>query len=300
MELPGWLKVYLKGVLMGAADTVPGVSGGTIALITGIYERLVDAVASLTRLPSEARQGSWKEEFDNLDIFFLAILGSGVATSVVLLSRVMHSALTVFPAPTNALFLGLIGASAVVLYREVSLDTAGRMAAAVAGFAAAFTVAGVSGSGFLGHSFPVVFLTGVVASAAMLLPGISGAAFLYILGQYAYMTGALKRVVDAVATFNAGPGFTGDVAAVLIFIAGVAAGLLTVARAVSRALERNREATMAALVSLMVGSLRLPVEEILGATAAWDATGVAAVLVPAAAGTVLVLALDRYTAELRF
>ncbi|MFB6294326.1 MAG: DUF368 domain-containing protein, partial [Candidatus Nanohaloarchaea archaeon] len=131
-SLRDWLVVYAKGVLMGAADTVPGVSGGTIALITGIYERLVDAVASLDpaplrhvpRLHREAARRRLLADLRDRDIAFLAVLGLGVATAVVLLSRFMHTALVQYPGPTNALFFGLIAASAAVLYTEVAVDAA--------------------------------------------------------------------------------------------------------------------------------------------------------------------------------
>ncbi|MDY6769025.1 MAG: DUF368 domain-containing protein, partial [Candidatus Nanohaloarchaea archaeon] len=256
MSLRAWLVVYLKGVAMGAADTVPGVSGGTIALITGIYERLVSAVSALdhrllhrlSRLAVHGERGRVVEELVDRDLPFLLVLGAGVASAVVVLSRFMHTALVQFPVATNALFLGLIGASAVVLYGEVAVDTAWRAAAAVTGFVLAVLVTGVSGNGGLGHALPVVFAAGAVASAAMLLPGISGAAFLYILGQYTFMTGRLERFVDAVLTFPAAPAtLAADAAVVLTFLAGVGTGLVTVAHAVRWALDRERAATMAFL-----------------------------------------------------
>ncbi|MFB6294433.1 MAG: DUF368 domain-containing protein, partial [Candidatus Nanohaloarchaea archaeon] len=277
MDVRDWLIVYLKGVAMGAADTVPGVSGGTIALITGIYERLVAAVAALSPAPlrhlgqvhTDAGRRRFRDELGEMDVWFLAVLGTGVASAVVVLSRFMHTALVQYPAATNALFFGLIGASALVLYRAVSLDGPRRIAAAAASFAAAFLVVGVSGGTGFGHSLPVVFAAGMVASAAMLLPGISGAAFLYILGQYAFLTGRLERFVDAILALPRTPAtLAADAAVIAVFLAGIGAGLVTVARGVQWALQRDRATTLTALVSLMAGSLRLPVERIAAETAA--------------------------------
>ncbi len=304
-----WLAVYLKGMLMGAADTIPGVSGGTIALITGIYERLVTAIASLDPRPLRHLLRPWDAEergrladgLSEMGVPFLLVLGAGIATAVVGLSRFMHAALVQYPVPTNALFFGLIAASAVVLYREVSVDTVGRAAAAVVGFLVAFLVTGVSGGGGVGHSLPVVFLSGAVASAAMLLPGISGAAFLYILGQYEFLTGRLTRFVDAVVAMPGGAAtLAADAAIIAAFLAGLAVGVLTIAHAVRWAMEHYREATLVALVSLMVGALRLPVENILAGTDGWTAGAVGAVAIAAAAGAALVLGLDRSTDDLTY
>ncbi|MDY6761848.1 MAG: DUF368 domain-containing protein [Candidatus Nanohaloarchaea archaeon] len=309
MTLRDWIVVYLKGVAMGAADTVPGVSGGTIALITGIYERLVAAFAALSPAPlqhlrqvhrSDARR-ALLDDFEAMDVPFLLVLGAGIATAVVVLSRFMHTALVQYPAPTNALFFGLIGASTVVLLDSVSLDTPRRVLVAAGGFLAAFLVTGVSGGGGLGHALPVVFVAGAVASAAMLLPGISGAAFLYILGQYAFLTGRLSRFVDALLAFpRIPPTLAADAAVITVFLAGVGTGLVTIARAVERALERDRATTLTVLVALMAGSLRLPVENVVRETAAVTPVTAAGVLLPASAGAAAVLLLDRYTDEMQY
>ncbi|MDY6776739.1 MAG: DUF368 domain-containing protein [Candidatus Nanohaloarchaea archaeon] len=290
------LEVYVKGLLMGAADTIPGVSGGTIALITGIYARLVQAISSIDAVfildLLRFRGGFW-EDLREADVPFLVVLGLGVATSVALLSGLMHSALETYPAPMNALFLGLIGASAVVVFRGVSVDSYRPVLSASLGFAAAFLVTGFSASGSFGHSLPVVFLVGAVASAAMLLPGISGAAFLYVLGQYEYLTGVVSGFAGS---FLAGSwtGLTSRGAVVAVFLSGVLVGLATISRAVSYSLRRSRDITMAFLIGLMLGALRLPVENI-SVSSSWNPAGSAAVIVSAAAGASTVLIIDRMT-----
>ncbi|MFB6076810.1 MAG: DUF368 domain-containing protein, partial [Candidatus Nanohaloarchaea archaeon] len=255
-----WIGIFLRGVAMGTADTIPGVSGGTVALITGIYGRLVAAVAAVPSLAADVpdlvrREDSPSSRLRSADIPFLLVLLAGILAAVVTLSGVIHTLMGRYPAPMNALFFGLIAASAAVVRRDVTAASARTAAAASAGFLAAFLVTGVSGGAGIGNTLPAVFVSGAVASAAMLLPGISGAAFLYILGQYAYLTGTLSRFTGSVlsgsVSMSAG-------AVVLVFVAGVAAGVVSIARLVGHALDRAPDATMAALVGLMVGALRLP------------------------------------------
>jgi len=132
---------------MGAADAIPGVSGGTIALITGIYQRLIGAITTIdldqlrrivsgfrSRNRTDAVAALWE-----LDLGFLLALGAGVLTAVVTILHVFHDLLAGVPVGTYGFVFGLIGASAVVLYREVSLETRGQKTAAVAGFLVAFS-----------------------------------------------------------------------------------------------------------------------------------------------------------------
>lgn len=303
--------VYLKGAAMGAADTIPGVSGGTIALITGIYERFVTALAELDpsalryvpRLHTADGRRGLVRSLSRMDFFFLVALALGVFTAVLTLSQVVHTALVSYPAPTFAFFFGLIAASAVVLYDAVSVESGRAVAAAVAGFVVAFLVTGVSEGGVLGHSLPVVFGAGAVGITAMVLPGISGAFILLLLGQYEFLTGTLSAVVDgAVGALTGGSsaGLASGLVTVAAFGSGAVVGLLTVARVIRWALAAYRAATLAFLVSLMVGSLRLPVVRVLDGVAVWTPGAAAAVGGAALAGAAAVLALDRYTADLDY
>ncbi len=303
----GWLAIYLKGICMGAADIVPGVSGGTIALIVGIYDRLVSAIASLdpralrhlARVHEPAARQAFRAELVEMDVPFLFALGLGVVTAVLVLSRIIHAVFEAYPAYVNAFFFGLIAVSAVLIYRDAAVDTLARAAVALVGFALAFTVSGLA-AGESSGSLPVVFVAGAIAISAMILPGISGAAFLYILGQYEFMLDALTRTVDGVLaleltaeTFEAG-------LVVAAFLAGAAIGILTVAHLVAWALSTYRVATLVFLVSLMVGALRLPLEQVyaeLGTPGPVPALGLA---VAAGIGVAAVLALDRATGSLEY
>jgi len=305
------LVVYLKGVAMGTADAIPGVSGGTIALITGIYERLIAAITSLdprllghaAGLHSRPGRRRLAEALREMDVPFLLVLGAGVLTAVIVVARVAVHALEVARAPTYAFFFGLIAASAVVLYREVEPSTPGQIGAGVAGFAVAFVVAGASGSDVLAHSLPVVFLAGTIAISAMVLPGISGAAILILLGQYHYLSETLTAFVDRLlALLDRGTldALVDPGTVVVTFLAGAVIGLLTVAHVIKRALDAYRVGTLVFLVSLLVGTLRLPVVEVLEAVGEWDGITTATILGAAAVGGLAVLALDYFTDDLSY
>jgi putative membrane protein len=306
--LPWWLSVYLKGAAMGAADTVPGVSGGTIALIVGVYERLVTAITELDPMAvlllgdihtSDGR-AALLARLREMEVPFLLALGGGVLTAVVTLSRLLEVALAEFPAPTFAFFFGLIGASAVVLYGEVDIATPRRAAVAVAGIVAAFLLTGPIAAA-LPSTLPVVFLAGAIAISAMVLPGVSGSFLLLVLGQYEFMVGTLGTFVDAVFAVVTG-GARADLAApgsvVLTFCAGAAVGLLTVAHVIRWALDHYRAATLTLLVSLMVGALRLPAREVAENVGQPTPAVVGGLLAAGLAGAVLVLGLDHITADL--
>ncbi|MEF8880892.1 MAG: DUF368 domain-containing protein [Halapricum sp.] len=311
-SLYGWLAIYLKGVAMGAADSVPGVSGGTIAFITGIYERLIAAITELdpkaVLLLAEIHQGSGRrrlyERLVEMDVPFLVTLGIGVVTAIVGVSRVVHAALQQAEALTFAFFFGLIAASAIVLYEQISVGTPGRLAAAAVGFTVAFLVSGVTGGSDVAHSLPIVFVAGSIAIVAMILPGVSGAFFLVLLGQYEYLTGVLTTFVDRLIAV-----LTGDRAlvstlesatTVVTFVVGALVGLFTVAHLIRWALDRYRVATLSFLVSLMVGALRLPVLRIRTNTATLSIETVLPLLASIAIGGGVVLALDRYTDDLSY
>lgn len=305
-----WLSIYLKGVCMGAADIVPGVSGGTIALIAGIYDRLIAAIAGLDprilatvpALASGEGRARFRDELLEMDVPFLLVLGLGIGTAVLLMSRLITAAFEAYPAVLNGFFFGLIAASAVVIYRVTDVDTPGRIGALLFGAVLAFVVSGATESGG-DASLLLVFLAGAIAISAMVLPGISGAAFLYILGQYEYMLGALTEFTDALVGLLGG----GTVEAVVdpgvpvvAFMIGAVAGLLTMARLVKRALERNRMATLGFLVGLMIGALRLPVDEAAAATEVWTPGLLAAVVGATLVGAAVVLGFDHYTDSLDY
>ncbi|PSQ55121.1 DUF368 domain-containing protein, partial [Halobacteriales archaeon SW_12_67_38] len=196
----------------------------------------------------------------------------------------------------------LIAASAIVLSEHVSLDTPRRVAVAVFGFVLAFALSGPEVSNSMPNTPLFVLVAGSIAIAGMILPGISGAFFLYILGQYDYLVGTLTTFTDGLAGLASG----GSVGAliepavvILAFGIGALVGLFSIAYAIRWALANYREATLTFLVSLMVGALRLPATRVVENTPVTTrATG--SVLVVTAIGGALVLLVDRYTADIEF
>lgn len=304
------LVVYLKGLCMGAADAVPGVSGGTIALIVGVYERLVGAITELDprvlehvpRLHTRDGRAALAEDLVAMDVPFLAALGFGVVTAVGVMSGVMHVAVTEYPAVTYAFFFGLIGASAVVLRDELSVGTPRGVAAAVAGFTFAFLLSGTTAGTDASHALPVLFLSGAIAISAMILPGVSGSFILVLLGQYEYLTdapGALVR--ELVATLGGdASGLVPAATVVGVFVSGAVVGLLTISHAVKYALDNYRRATLTFLVALIVGALRAPVLEVSRSVVVWTPGVIGVVVGAAVVGAALVLGLDYVTDDIDY
>lgn len=239
------LLLSLKGACMGAADTVPGVSGGTIALITGIYEQLLAAIRSadqtvISRLVHLDVAGA----VAHLHTRFLLFLFSGIAVAVISLARIVSHFLAFYPVSTWSLFFGLIAASIGSVGRKVDSW----------GGATVFMFSGGAGFAYIlvglvpaqtPDTLPFVFFSGMLAICAMILPGISGAFILVLLGKYEFMVAALKNPFLPVNTII-----------IAVFAVGCGAGLAVFSRVLKHLLERFRPAVMAFLTGLLAGSLR--------------------------------------------
>jgi putative membrane protein len=266
-----YLSVYLKGLGMGTADAIPGVSGGTIALITGIYQRLIHAISAidvytgldLLKALGSGDKSNLKQQIDNIDGYFLVSLAAGIMTALFFVLNLMHYLLANFTVITYGFFFGLIAASAILLFSHAQLETHRSRIAALTGFLTAFLLSGY-GAATLGNSLPVLFISGAVAVSAMLLPGISGSLILVIMGQYDFMTTALSDFTDAVLSIgDTGlEGVAESAPPIVVFVSGALVGVFSVANVVQKALDRYRKATMAFLVSMIVGALRAPVAEV--------------------------------------
>lgn len=306
-----WLVIYLKGVCMGAADTVPGVSGGTIALIAGIYERLISAIAGIDprvlehvpRLHTEEGRTALRRDLIEMDVPFLIALGLGIVTAVIVMAEIMHTAIDQFPVPTSAFFFGLIAAAAIVLYRYVSIDTPSRVVAALVGFGLAFVVAGFTSGDSGAHPPLLLFGSGAIAISAMVLPGVSGAFILYMFGQYEYMSNLPGQFIGellGVATGGDPNALISIGTPIAAFVTGALIGLFTVTHIIRYALSNYREATLTFLVSLMLGSLRAPVEAIEKETTTLTPEIIAVIGAAAVGGGALVVFLDRFTEDIEF
>lgn len=235
-----WAGLYAKGLAMGLADIVPGVSGGTIAFISGIYDELVATIAGLDRrllgtLRKEGVRGAWQAG----NLGFLAVLLAGIGTSVFAFAGLLHWLLANRPVELWAFFFGLVAASVLLVGRRVADRRAGIWTLAAAGAVLAVVITSLPP---LVRSDAPLFLAAAaaVAACAMVLPGISGAFILLILGAYAPVIAALDSL---------------DLVRLATVSLGIVAGLLAFSRVLRRLLARHRTPTLAVLTGFLVGSL---------------------------------------------
>ncbi len=239
-----------RGFLMGGADAIPGVSGGTVALILGIYPRLVAAISRFDlRLLGLLTGGEIREAAVHVDFRFLFFLLVGIGAGLGGLMSTMHHLLEHEMQRTFAAFFGMIVASCWIVGRMVGRFDGARAAGAVGGAAFAYWLVGLPLLQNPPESALWIFLCGAVAICAMILPGISGAFILLILGAYHEITG----IVRGLAAGDAG---TEAITTLAAFAAGAVTGLLAFSKVLHALLARHRAMTMAVLTGFMVGSLR--------------------------------------------
>lgn len=238
------IATYVKGMAMGAADIVPGVSGGTIALIAGIYERLINAIGSIgpDLWQVYRRQGGLKglmAIWRHVDATFLLVLVLGIATSFATLAGFIKHLLDNQPLLIWSFFFGLVIATVGILLGEIKRWNVARAGLFVFGIVAAV---GISSMPLISTepSLPYIFFAGAIAICAMILPGISGSFILLLLGVY-------DRVLEAVHNFNLSIIFT--------LMAGMVTGLLLFTRALKWLLSRYYQGTLALLTGFIAGSL---------------------------------------------
>ncbi|MCQ1539369.1 DUF368 domain-containing protein [Methanocalculus taiwanensis] len=242
--------IFLRGLIMGGSDIVPGVSGGTMAFITGIYGRLVHAIASvrphtLIRLLRGDIQG-FKEDVLAADPIFLIILLAGIGSAALLMSRAILHILDTYPGEAFGFFLGIIVASAILIAIQIKSVKKSAIIFIGAGLGVGYLMGSLPPGSF-GHSLPMIFATGMIALCAMILPGISGAYLTLILGQYEYLLQAIKDV---------------SLPEIITFIAGGALGILLFSRALRYLLDHYTAILLAFLTGLMLGSTRTLFERI--------------------------------------
>lgn len=270
--------IFIRGFLMGSADTIPGVSGGTIALITGIYERLIHAISSikfgfikpLLKLDFKGFKNKLLEEID-FELFIPLILGIGVA--ILTLSKVITYLLEYHTAYTFSFFLGLILASAYILYTKLDEINIKLIILTIIGIVLSYIFVGLNPIA-ANHSLIVLFFSGLIAICAMILPGISGSFLLLLLGQYEYMLNSLNSL---------------NITEIVVFIAGALIGILGFSKILNYLLENYESATMAFLIGIMVGTLRLPINQVTSnLTGSWLVCLILAII-----GVVLIIVLEK-------
>ncbi|GGE71915.1 DUF368 domain-containing protein [Streptosporangium jomthongense] len=225
---------------MGAADIVPGVSGGTIAFITGIYFRLLEAINAIPgAVFRHLFRGNPRAFWQACDATFLSTLLAGILASIVTLATVISFMLTEYPILIWSFFFGLILASVWHVGRQALNYRLTLLIPLIIGVAVAWWITTLSAVQ-LNPSAAMFFAAGAVAICAMILPGISGSFILVILGMYGPVLAAIKSF---------------DIALLLLFMAGCLAGLLSVARLITWAFHRYHDPVLALLTGFMIGAL---------------------------------------------
>lgn len=237
-----WMLLFFKGAAMGAADVVPGVSGGTIAFITGIYTRLLNALKSLTpqalgTLFSEGFAAFWKA----IDGNFLLILFSGIISSLLTFANLINYGLDHYPILVWSFFFGLVLASIIYLLKQMPHWRWQEVLAIIVGSIVALIIVSIKPVQLSGEWW-MLFLAGAIAICAMILPGISGSFILLLLGMYKVFIEALQSM---------------DLVLLTSFAAGCGLGLLGFSHLLSWLLARFESVMYAVLTGFLIGSLKI-------------------------------------------
>jgi len=235
-----YIQLFFKGVAMGGADVVPGVSGGTIAFITGIYGTLLDAIKSFNL---EAVQllikFKFKDFWKHINGNFLITLFAGIALSIITLAKLIHLFLEEYPIQLWSFFFGLVIIAAISVSREIGKWSVGAIIAGIMGIGIAYFITLATPAETPTASW-FIFLSGAVAICAMILPGISGSFILLILGKYAYILEAVNER---------------DFGVIALFGLGCIVGILSFARVISWLLHKFHDVAVTLLAGFMIGSL---------------------------------------------
>ena len=243
--------VMLRGFLMGIADIIPGVSGGTIALITGIYTKFIDTISKISDFVLSLMKidtKNTKKNFKKIDLLFFIPLICGIGLAFLIFSRIIKFMLDNHTATIYSFFFGLILASSYFVYKKIKKINTQTIISFIIGLVFAFFLIGLDVMNMLGHSNLILFFSGALAICAMILPGISGAFILLFLGQYEYLLSILHNF---------------EILKIFIFIMGAGTGLLLFSKLLNYLLKKYKSITMAFLTGLMLGSLRLPYQNII-------------------------------------
>lgn len=233
-----------RGVLIGLAEAVPGVSGGTVALVVGIYDRLIASISAAAGAVGQLARGRLRGAriaLAHVDLGLLGPLAVGMAPALVGALWLLAPLLETHPVPTNAVLFGLIAGSLALPWRRISHRNSRRLVLVGLAAAVAFVLAGLPARVITDPALVLVFAAAAVAVCALVLPGVSGAYFLAAFGVYVPVAEAVRSVEASV---------------IAVFVLGAATGLALFSRPLDYLLAHRPDATMAALVGLMAGGLR--------------------------------------------
>lgn len=243
-----YLMVTLKGICMGAADVIPGVSGGTIAFITGIYEKLIGSVKSFDGVALKMLlKGEFKALWQRVNGGFLLPLFAGILISILSLAKLMQHLLNSYPIQTWAFFFGLIIASALFILRGIEEWKFRDVLMVLIGALLGVVICTLRPTSTPDDMW-FIFICGAIAICAMILPGISGSFILLILGKYKYIMEVVSNVIDGVDVWN-------NLLILALFAVGAVIGLVMFSKFLHWLLSRYHKQTLITLAGFILGSL---------------------------------------------
>ncbi len=246
-----YLRIYCSGFIMGAADVVPGVSGGTMAFILGIYQELIESIRAFTTPAAIKMAVTFRiaQAFRSLPWPFLLSLCLGIGSAVLLLSSHIKWLLENRPAQIWAFFFGLVVASIFAVFRRVSRWTGGCVIAALVGAVGAWIIVGLPLLQDPPDGLWYIAVCGAIAICAMILPGISGSFILVLMGKY-------EHVLGAVHNLKSGTDLVPNLLTLGVFLCGIVIGISSFVRLLSWLFRKYHDLTVALLIGFMGGSLR--------------------------------------------
>ena len=248
------LSIFLKGMAMGIADVIPGVSGGTIALISGIYEELINSIDNLnfTSLLVLKKEG-FSKFWIKINGRFLLPLILGIGSSIVLFSGIIHDLLIEYPIPVWAFFFGLICGSIVLLLKQNKPNSITSITLLITGFVLAYSITQVTPSG--GEvSLLYLFFCSMIAIIAMILPGISGSFIYILLGAYETIIHTSKNSIPALINFE-WDNFVLIYSRLLVIGLGILVGLKSFSKILKWLFDKYKQGTLMLLIGFMGGAL---------------------------------------------
>lgn len=251
---PDYLLITLKGIAMGAADVVPGVSGGTIAFISGIYQELIDSINKINfSVLKGVRENGLKVTWAAINGNFLLALLTGIAISVLTFSKIITHLLETQPVLVWSFFFGLVIASILLIWKEITKWTFKAIFALLMGIIISYYIT-IARPVESPESFPYLFLSGFLAIIAMILPGVSGAFILLLMGSYQTVIGTINQFREGLSSMNFE--IIGQALLKLMtFALGAIIGLKLFSKVLTWMFSNHKNTTLALLIGFMIGSL---------------------------------------------
>ncbi len=248
------LLITLKGIAMGAADVVPGVSGGTIAFISGIYQELIATIHSLDfGIFKSLKKEGFKTVWQRYNLGFLAALFTGIAISVLSLAKLITMLLETYPILVWSFFFGLVLASIIYIAKQITRYSPKAIFALIIAAVLSYSITLAQPIADT-ESIWFLFLAGFIAIIAMILPGISGAFILLLIGGYTVVIGAINQLTEALSTFN-WSSLGNALLKIGVFAVGAVAGLKVFSGVLNWMFKNHKNTTLAVLTGFMIGAL---------------------------------------------